>query len=43
MLANSDFELTYRTIVDPYEYLWIIIMTKTLEDNVAGLPLLVIL
>ena len=34
--CKADFELTYRTIVDPYEYLWIIIMTKTLEDNVAA-------
>jgi PspAB-like protein len=35
--SKADFELTYRTIVDPYEYLWIIIMTKTLEDNVAAI------
>lgn len=35
--SNADFELAYRTIVDPYEYLWIIIMTKTLEDNVAAI------
>ena len=35
--SKADFELTYRTIVDPYGYLWIIIMTKTLEDNVAAI------
>jgi hypothetical protein len=35
--SKADFEITYRTIVDPYEYLWIIIMTKTLEDNVAAI------
>jgi hypothetical protein len=35
--SKADFELTYRTILDPYGYLWIIIMTKTLEDNVAAI------
>jgi hypothetical protein len=36
-VSKADFELTYRTIVDPYEYLWIIIITSTLEDNVAAI------
>src|SRR5919109_4881501 len=35
--SKADFDLTYRTIVDPYDYLWIIIVSKTIEDNVAAI------
>jgi len=33
--SKADFEFTFRTVVDPYDYLWIIILSKTIEDNVA--------
>jgi hypothetical protein len=33
-LKNS---LKPATIVDPYDYLWIVILSKTLEDNVAAI------
>jgi hypothetical protein len=35
--SKADFDLTYRTVVDPYDYLWIIIVSKTIEDNVAAI------
>jgi hypothetical protein len=35
--SKSDFELTFRTVLDPYGYLWIIIISKTVEDNVAAI------
>jgi hypothetical protein len=35
--SQIAFELTYRTIVDPYNYLWIILVGKTLEDIVAAI------
>lgn len=35
--SKADFELTFRTVVDPYDYLWIIILSKTIEDNVAAI------
>jgi hypothetical protein len=35
--SKADFELTFRTVVDPYNYLWIIILSKTIEDNVAAI------
>jgi hypothetical protein len=35
--SKVDFELTFRTVVDPYDYLWIIILSKTIEDNVAAI------
>lgn len=35
--TKADFELTFRTVVDPYDYLWIIILSKTIEDNVAAI------
>jgi hypothetical protein len=35
--SKVDFELTFRTVVDPYDYLWIIILGKTIEDNVAAI------
>lgn len=35
--SKADFELTFRTVIDPYDYLWIIIISKTVEDNVAAI------
>lgn len=35
--TKADFELTFRTVVDPYDYLWIIILSKTIEDDVAAI------
>jgi hypothetical protein len=35
--GKLDFEFTYRTVLDPYNYLWFIIMGKTLEDIVAAI------
>ena len=35
--GKLDFEITYRTVLDPYNYLWFIIMGKTLEDIVAAI------
>jgi hypothetical protein len=35
--SKADFELTFRTVVDPYDYLWIIILSKTIEDDVAAI------
>lgn len=35
--CKIEFELTYRTIEDPYNYLWIIIVGNTLEDTVAAI------
>jgi PspA associated protein B len=35
--SKANFELTFRTVVDPYDYLWIIILSKTIEDNVAAI------
>jgi hypothetical protein len=35
--SKADFDLTYRTVVDPFDYLWIIIITKTIEDIVAAI------
>lgn len=35
--SKADFELAFRTVVDPYDYLWIIILSKTIEDNVAAI------
>jgi hypothetical protein len=32
-----DFELTYRTVIDQYNYLWFIIMGKTFEDILAAI------
>ena len=33
--SKADFDLSFRTVVDPYDYLWIVILSKTIEDNVA--------
>jgi hypothetical protein len=33
--SKADFDLSFRAIVDPYDYLWIVILSKTIEDNVA--------
>ncbi len=33
--VKTDFELSYSTLVDKYEYLWIIIDAKRIEDIVA--------
>lgn len=35
--TKADFQLTFRTVVDPYDYLWIIILSKTIEDDVAAI------
>jgi hypothetical protein len=35
--SKADFELTFRTVLDPYGYLWIIVISKTVEDNVAAI------
>ena len=35
--GKLDLEYTYRTVLDPYNYLWYIIMGKTLEDIVAAI------
>jgi hypothetical protein len=32
-----DFELTYRTVIDQYNYLWFIVVGKTLEDILAAI------
>jgi hypothetical protein len=32
-----DFELTYRTVIDQYNYLWFIIVGKTFEDILAAI------
>lgn len=33
--SKADFDLSFRAVVDPYDYLWIVILSKTIEDNVA--------
>lgn len=33
--SKADFDLSFHTVVDPYDYLWIVILSKTIEDNVA--------
>ena len=33
--SKADFDLSFHAIVDPYDYLWIVILSKTIEDNVA--------
>src|SRR5919106_2797801 len=33
--SQADFDLSFRAVVDPYDYLWIVILSKTIEDNVA--------
>ena len=33
--SKADFDLSFPTVVDPYDYLWIVILSKTIEDNVA--------
>ena len=35
--SKSNFDLNFRTIIDPYDYLWTIIVGKTIEDNVAAI------
>lgn len=33
--SKADFDLSFHVVVDPYDYLWIVILSKTIEDNVA--------
>ena len=33
--SKADFNLSFHAVVDPYDYLWIVILSKTIEDNVA--------
>jgi hypothetical protein len=33
--SKADFDLSFYAVVDPYDYLWIVILSKTIEDNVA--------
>lgn len=33
--SKADFDLSFHAVVDPYDYLWIVILSKTIEDNVA--------
>jgi hypothetical protein len=33
--SKADFDLSFRAVVDSYDYLWIVILSKTIEDNVA--------
>jgi hypothetical protein len=33
--SKADFDLSFRAVVDPYDYLWVVILSKTIEDNVA--------
>jgi hypothetical protein len=35
--SKANFDLNFRTIIDPYDYLWTIIVGKTIEDNVAAI------
>ncbi|MDQ3840773.1 MAG: hypothetical protein M3297_16085 [Thermoproteota archaeon] len=35
--SKVDFDLSFRTVVDSYDYLWIVILSKTIEDNVAAI------
>jgi hypothetical protein len=33
--SKADFDLSFHAVVDPFDYLWIVILSKTIEDNVA--------
>jgi hypothetical protein len=35
--SKADFDLSFRVVVDPYNFLWIVILSKTIEDNVAAI------
>lgn len=35
-ISKSDFELDYRMVLDDYDYLWIILEAKGMEDILAG-------
>jgi hypothetical protein len=35
--SKADFDLSFRIVVDPYDFLWIVILSKTIEDNVAAI------
>lgn len=35
-ISKSDFELDYRMVLDNYDYLWIILEAKGMEDILAG-------
>jgi hypothetical protein len=36
-LTKPDFELEYRTIIDSYGYLWVILKGRTIEDILAAI------
>ena len=36
-ISKTDFELTYRTVIDSYGYLWVILEGKRMEDLLAGI------
>jgi PspAB-like protein len=36
-ISKSDFELDYRMVIDNYDYLWIILEAKGMEDILAGI------
>jgi hypothetical protein len=36
-ISKPDFELEYRTVIDSYGYLWVILMGRTLEDILAAI------
>jgi hypothetical protein len=36
-ISKTDFELTYRTVIDSYGYLWVILEGKKMEDLLAGI------
>jgi hypothetical protein len=35
--SKADFDLSFHAVVDPFDYLWIVILSKTIEDNVAAI------
>ena len=35
--SKEDVDLSFRAVVDLYDYLWIVILGKTIEDNVAAI------
>jgi hypothetical protein len=35
--AKADFDLSFRTVIDPYDYMWIVILSETIEDSVAAI------
>jgi hypothetical protein len=35
--SKEDIDLSFRAVVDPYDYFWIVILGKTIEDNIAAI------